>query len=99
MSRGCDAEKLPATLELNDIRKLGNRSCLIRGLILSRAKEDGEAQLAALELDDRRVACRHALERVVLYIIRVLRFDFGLRYSQLLLQISYRHILTFWKYL
>ena len=60
--RWCDAEELPATLELNDIRKLGERIGRTGDLILSRAKEDGEAQLAALELDDRRVACRHALE-------------------------------------
>ena len=70
LSRGCDAEELPAALELNDIRKLGNSSCLIRDPILSRAKEDGEAQLAALELDDGRVACGHALGRAVLYSIR-----------------------------
>ena len=43
-------------------------------LILSRAKEDGQAQLAALELDNRSVD--HALERVVLYSIRVARLEF-----------------------
>jgi hypothetical protein len=74
LSHGRDAEELPAALELDDIRKLGNRSCLIRGLVLARAKEDGEAELAALVLDDRRVACRHALEWAVLYTIQL---DYG----------------------
>ena len=70
LSRGRDAEELLAALELNDLRRLGERIGRTGDLILSRAKEDGEAQLAALELDDRRVACRHALGRAVLYSIR-----------------------------
>lgn len=61
LSRGRDAEELLAALELDDIRNLRDRICLTRDLILSRAKEDGQAQLAALELDDRRVAYAHAL--------------------------------------
>ena len=56
LSHGCDTEELPAALELNDIRKLGNGMGRAGDLVLVRAKEDGEAQLAALELDDRRVA-------------------------------------------
>ena len=55
MSQGCDAEELPAALELNDIRELGNGMGRAGDLVLARAKEDGQAQLAALELDDRRV--------------------------------------------
>ena len=66
------------TLELNDIWNLGDRICLTRDLILSHAEEDGQAQLAALELDDRSVAYGHALEGVVLYSIRQLRLDYGL---------------------
>ena len=71
---GRDAEELPAALELNDIRKLGLGIGRGGDLVLARAKEDGQAQLAALELDNRRVD--HALERVVLYSIRVVRLEF-----------------------
>jgi len=53
---GCDAEELPAALELNDIRTLGHGMGRAGDLVLARAKEDGQAQLAALELDDGRVA-------------------------------------------
>ena len=56
MFHGCDAEELPAALELYDIRKLRHGMGRAGDLVLARAKEDGQTQLAALELDDGRVA-------------------------------------------
>ena len=70
--------ELLTTLEVNEVRNLGEMIGHTGDLVLSGAKKDGQAQFTTLELDHRRVACRHALGGVVLYSVRLPRLDFGL---------------------
>ena len=62
-------------------------------IVLSRANEDGQARLAALELDDGRVACGHALEGAVLHSIRVLRLDLDSCYDYRTVNCSFRSVI------